>query len=94
MIVLGHACLTATFAGMLMAISNCDLPPHDAMDDARYNPDDTDVQLDVKRGFDFAGTAEIDQSSPRYSRYSAAEDSKILRQSQISQTLVGDYRGV
>ncbi len=64
------------------------------MDDARYNPDDIDVQLDVKRGFDFAGTAEIDQSSPRYSRYSAAEDSKILRQPQISQTLVVDYRGV
>lgn len=77
---------------MLMAVSNCELPPHDATDDARYDPDDIDVQHGAKRGFNYAGTAGINQTSPRYSRYSAAEDSKILRQPQMSQTLVNDYR--
>jgi len=94
MIVLGNAFLTATFAGMLMVVSNCELPPHDTTDDARYDLDDIDVQPGAKRGFDYTETAEIDQSSPRYSHYSAAEDSKILRLPQISQTVVGDYHGV
>jgi hypothetical protein len=94
MIVLGNAFLTATFVGMLMTISNCEFPPHNATDDARYDLDDVDVQLGAKREFDYAGTTKIDQSSPRYSHYSTAEDSKILRQPQISQTLVIDYRGV
>lgn len=94
MIVLGHVCLTATFAGMLIVIANCELPQRDTTDDARYDPDDIDVRPEAKRGFDCTVTAEIDQSSPRYSRYSTAEDSKILRQTQISQIFVSDYRGV
>ena len=77
-----------------MTVSNCELPPHDATDNARYDPDDIEVQPRAKRALNYAETAKIDQSSPRYSRYSIADDSKILKQAQMSQTLVGDYQGV
>ena len=92
MIVLGNVFLTTTFAGMLMAVSNCELPSHHVTtDDERYDPDDIDVQPGSKREF---GNTEINLSSPRYSHYSAAEDSKILRQPQISQIVIGDYHGI
>jgi hypothetical protein len=94
MIVLSNTFLTATFAGMLMVVSNCELPTHDATDDARYDADDIDVPLGDKSGFDYTGLPEIDRSSSRHSHYSAAEDSSMLRQPRISQTVVGDYRGV
>ena len=94
MIVLGNIFLTTTFAGMLMVVSNCELPSHGTTDNARYDPDEIDVQHGAKSGFDHNGLPEIDQSSLRHSHYSAAEESKILTQPRISQAVVGVYHGV
>ena len=93
-ITLSNAFLTAMFAGMLMTVSNCELPPHDPTDDAMSDPDDVNIQPGAKRRFTHTGTTEIDQSSPRYSRYSGVEDCKILKQSQIYQASVGGCREV
>jgi hypothetical protein len=92
---LGNGFFTATFAGLLMAISQSEVAPYDPTDDATYDPDNDDFEVQPKR-FTYTGTTEI-EPQPHHrlsrSRYSFPLEDSVSKQPQVYQTASGGYRG-
>lgn len=89
-IITGNAFLTATFAGLLMAVSSSEVPPYDPTDDATFDPDEIEVQ--TKR-FTYTGTTEIATPTRRYSRSRYSLPQEALLQTSPQRTSSVGYRG-
>lgn len=94
MITLGNGFFTATFVGLLMAVSHSEVPPYDPTDDATYDPDQDDLEVRPKR-FTYTGTEIVTQPHHRLSRsrYSFPLEDSVSKQPQVYQTASGGYRG-
>jgi len=90
---LGNFFGLTTFVGLLMTVSNSEVPPYDPSDDATYDPEDNEQM--VNRRFTYTGKGEFETQSRRYSRhrYSIPQDDSLSKRPSVSQTSSSGYRG-
>jgi hypothetical protein len=94
--VLGNFFLTATFAGLLMAVSSSEVVPYDPSDDATFDPDEIEVR---PKRFTYTGTVTEIEATPthRYSRsrYSITQEALVSNKPSLyhSPSASSGYRG-